>query len=45
MAVANDSPRTRLNTAAVIRVAVGLIWLAGAACNALVTLRMPDPWG
>ena len=34
--------RSRVNVA---RVLVGLIWLAGAAFNLLVTTRMEDPYG
>ena len=33
------------NVANAARIAVGLVWLAGAVFNALVTTRMADPYG
>lgn len=44
-----DLPRVRHRSGAdgvaVARIAVGGVWLAGAAWNALVTRRMEDPYG
>jgi len=44
----NRTPATdrgRMGAVDIARAAVGLIWLAGAAVNAVVTLRMADPYG
>ena len=45
MARANTPHRRGLSGAGVARTVVGTIWLAGAVFNALVTLRMEDPYG
>lgn len=37
--------RHSLDLPAMLRIAVGLIWLAGAAWNLLVTWQMDDPYG
>jgi hypothetical protein len=37
--------KRRTGTLDIARIVVGLIWLAGAVFNALVTIRMEDPYG
>lgn len=45
MTQSSEPSRNRPDSSTLIRLATGLIWLAGALFNTLVILRMDDPWG